>query len=568
MHEPESTFPTLTESEAIASGLLVWAAAVMTTAWLVDWVSLPIAPLPVLAASMAVTASLAAGAWRLGLRLEPVSPGRLSAVLLVVIGCAAYLARLSWPSLLPVSEGPDLVHHLQLIHFIQQRHLLAHDHTFGAYLGEMDGYTPGSHLLAAVLADAAGVDGLRLLYPLTVLFVALKTGLVFNILLRILPGVPTRVASAVAGTLLLLVPHAYFLRSFTHYYFYAQVVSETYAIAILWAVVAWHQRPERVWPAAIAIFAIAVVLCWPVWLPVPALTAAVVMLRCRGLSLRDRAVDVVLATLPAVVVMVIYSLTHTASTGILSSGGETVEPSARAFGWPFLALAGAGILLGLRRHRSMLAVLVFGGACLAQIAGLTVVQRSLGASNPYLAYKTVHLLIYPLVLCGAIALDAGWESVIGRLRGRWLRPAAWAPPIAIVILLLETDLPRRPLRSPITEPVHQAGLWAKAHLPSPCVDYMVQHWLTAYWLDVDILGNPREAARMSRVGYPEAVGRWILPGGPPFAIAERVDDLPSEVRQTMQVRARFGPAAVVECTGGRSACTDTTPPIDAIKYSR
>src|SRR6185436_5390627 len=113
--------------------------------------------------------------------------------------------------------------------------------------------------------------------------------------------------------------------------------------------------------------------------------------------------------------------------------------------------------------------------CLAQIAGLTALQRSLHASNPYLAYKTVHLLVYPLVILAAIAVDAAWAALTGMARGAWARVAAWSLPMLLLVALSRTDVPRRPLRSPITAPVHRAGMWAKANLPRPCVDYMVQH---------------------------------------------------------------------------------------------
>src|SRR6185436_16795130 len=214
--------------------------------------------------------------------------------------------------------------------------------------------------------------------------------------------------------------------------------AETYAMAILWALVAWSQQPARDWQAAIAIFAMAVVLCWPVWLPVPALTAAVIMFARADLPLRTRAIALSGAFAPAVVVMVVHSVTHTASTGILSSGGDTVVPSIRLFGWPFLVLTAVGLAIGVRRHRATLAILVFAAACLAQIAGLTALQRSLHASNPYLAYKTVHLLVYPLLILAAIAVDAAWAALTGMARGAWARVAAWSLPMLLLVALSRT----------------------------------------------------------------------------------------------------------------------------------
>ncbi len=562
--------PVFTESEVTALVALLFGTSVMSLPWLADAVGLTIRPLPILITALLATVVSCALA---GVRRTQVewSAVRFGGCAALVLGSIAYLGWLAWPSLLPISDGPDLVHHLSLIHFIQQRHLLLHDHALGAYLGEMDGYTPGSHLLAALVADWLGLDGLRVVHPLAAFAVAIKIGLVYNIISRVLPSGRACAPAAVAGSLLLFVPHAYLLRSFTYYYFYSQVVAETFAVAMLWTLVAWHQQLSRTWLALFGVFGVAVALCWPVWLPAPMIAMALTVVVRRDRSPGERLVDLAVAAAPALAVMVVYAATHAASAAVLSSGGSTLVPRVTLFGWPFLVLAAAGGLIAIARRVALAPICWFTLACLAQIAGLVVLQRALGASNYYLAYKTVHLLVYPATIYAAIALAAAWQLIWGALP--WLRKArvaGLALPVLVIAWLARVDLPAGPIASPITDPVHRAGLWARSHLPAPCVDYLTEHWLTGYWLHIDVLGNPRQSERMRHegFGYDRTIGKWIEPGSLPFAIVGDLAALPDDVTRNIRVLERFGPAAVVERIDGKSACHDTTPPIHQVEIRR
>jgi hypothetical protein len=553
----------LTESESVGLAIMLAGASIVVLSWSVGAAGFSIHPIGILVASIAGTAA----AWRAALRGLPVEwcGRRLFGFLLVVLGFLSYLCWLAWPSFLPISEGPDLVHHLSLIHFIQHQHALLHDRSLGAYLGEMDGYTPGSHLLAALVGDWLRTDALRVVHPLTAFAVAVKAGVVYNVILRMLPAGRQQAAPAVAGTLLLLVPHAYLLRSFTYFHFYAQVIAETFAVAMVWTIVVWHQQQLRRWLALFALLGVVVALSWPVWLPAPALALAIVVLAERARPLSQRAVDLAVVGIPIAIVTLVYTLTHAGSAGILRSGGSTLVPSVGIFGWPFLVLTICGVGLSIRRRDRVAPVLVFATACVVQIGGLLAVQVAMRASNPYLAHKTVHLLVYAMVVCAALALEQGWRVVehwLPVVRGR----AGWILPVLVVAWLARRDLPTRPLTSPITEPVYQAGHWAKVHVRSGCIDYLVEHWLTAYWLHVDVLGNPRQSERMRSegFGYRQTVGRWIAQGSLPYAIAGDVDRLPNDLRRNMRVLERFGPAAVIERIDGRGQCTDTTPAIDDI----
>jgi hypothetical protein len=131
-------------------------------------------------------------------------------------------------------------------------------------------------------------------------------------------------------------------------------------------------------------------------------------------------------------------------------------------------------------------------------------------------------------------------------------------------------LPSEPLASPLKEDVHRAGLWARDHVPAACVDYLVPHWVTAYWLHLDVLGNPRLTERMEQetFEYRISLGRWILPGGLPYGVAEDVDRLPPDVRQNIRILERFNAAAVIERTDGKSRCDDRSLPIRDATFRR
>lgn len=132
----------LTESEVAAIIPLLFAAAVIIVAWLADLAGLRIAPAAILGFVLLSTvfAGVALvrrdGAWLLSY-----SRARLAAFFVIVFGVAGYILWLASPSLFPITQGPDIVHHLSLIHFIQRRHALPHDPALGAYLGEMATYT-------------------------------------------------------------------------------------------------------------------------------------------------------------------------------------------------------------------------------------------------------------------------------------------------------------------------------------------------------------------------------------------------------------------------------------------
>ena len=84
-------------------------------------------------------------------------------------------------------------------------------------------------------------------------------------------------------------------------------------------------------------------------------------------------------------------------------------------------------------------------------------------------------------------------------------------------------------------------------MPPGCVDYFSRHWLTGYWLHLDVLGNPRlsDRIRAETFEFPDAVGKWIQGKGLPYAIVEDLAAIPRDARVDMIPLREFGAAALV-----------------------
>jgi hypothetical protein len=150
-------------------------------------------------------------------------------------------------------------------------------------------------------------------------------------------------------------------------------------------------------------------------------------------------------------------------------------------------------------------------------------------------------------LTGAGGSWVAW-LILAILAVRVIRPIVTSPrPIALV-----------------SDPVYSAAVWARTHVPPGCVDYLVGHADTAYWIHLAVLGNPRISARSARDDTYEpkdAIIRWLTPGGLPYAIAD-LSALPRDVRQDLDIVATFGTAAVVR-RRGPSTCADPVEPLQS-----
>src|SRR5262249_39317519 len=222
-----------------------------------------------------------------------------------------------------------------------------------AYLGEMLQYTPGVHLLAALGGSWAGLDGFHAVYPIVAASVALKAGFVYLIGLRTLPRDVPRVPIAAAGVVVLFLPRRFFLGSFTDDSFFAQVVSELFAVAAWWALVLWDERPSKKALVLFALGGIATFLTWPILVGPLMLAFAIVVARREQITASVRLKHLIVGLGPIAIIEGTYLFGRIAWLGMAGTGGAVIRPTPDQFGWWFLvpSLIGLGLAAWQRRGR-------------------------------------------------------------------------------------------------------------------------------------------------------------------------------------------------------------------------
>jgi hypothetical protein len=549
--------------ETFVAAFVAAASALMAAGYLLGAVGLPLHPAALAGAAFAagVTAFLAfreseaacperAPASR-GACPEraPASRGAPSAALptfaCLVAVALGYLIWLASPSLLPVTIGPDVVHHLQLIHVIHRTQHLVHDPALYPYLLEMMHYTPGSHIAAAAAGWWVRVDPLRVLFPLTALFVAVKIGVVYVLALRVMEDKPASALYALAAPVLLLIPAPYVLGSFFEFFYYAQVLSETFAVAMVLAGLGWMRTGARRYLWLASACAVGVFLCWPMWL-VPAGAAVLA-----AIAMRERPaywwVAGAIVIVPVTLLGILHASTHASGASIIGSSGAVTQPSAETLGVAFVALGVVGAVLAFKRAQGQPVVVLLAVTVLQALA-LAAFDARAGAKSFYLPFKMVYLMVLPCAVLGALALATATRAVASRFPP--IRMAAAVVPLLVAALLAGGRIPVKRQQSPISESALAAGLWARAQIPPGCIDYFSRHWLTGYWLHLDVFGNPRLSDRMraETFEFPDTVGKWILGKGLPYAIVEDLGAIPNDARVDMIPVHEFGRSAVVKNT--------------------
>lgn len=536
-------------AEAVAASVLALLASAIISAYLADWVGLAIAPFAILTVSLGVAAATFAVLRRQAAR-DDASMGGFCAC---VAGTFAWLLWLARPDFLPTGSGPDLAHHLALIEYIQRHWSLVHDLQLGEYLGEMVDYTPGSHLLAVLAGAWFRTDALHAVYPMVAGTVALKTGFVYLIALRLLPRDVPRAAFAAIAVAMLFLARVHFVGSFTEQSYLAQVVSELFAVSMWWAAVVWDDRPSLAATSLFALAGSAAFLTWPVWTgPMLIVLAGIVLLHGER-SWTTRLLHMALAGIPMATFAAIHGARHVYGFRMVGTGGFAIWPTPDLLGWWYLTLAAAGVLFCATERRAR-AVTLLVGAIAAQAAALVWTAHNAGALAPYLALKMCYLAVYPLGIAIALLLAALWRVALRTAK----MPATRAAPLAWVLAAAVSIAVARPLvaaprpRPVVTQPTLLAAEWARANAAPGCIDYLVADGYTAYWLHLAVFGQARASGRaMDETTFHATKGleRWILPNGLPLAVVDDFDALPRDIRVNVDVLERFGRAAVVKRRG-------------------
>jgi hypothetical protein len=539
------------------------AVAAVVCSYFFDRLGVALAPIPILLVALAG----GAGVFFSSPRAWPVdrsAAGDLFALAVITLGVLAAIVWIAWPELLPVGGGSDLTHHLQLIDFLDRHHRLPHGAADAALVGNMINYTPGSHYLASLAGAWTRTDGLHAMYGVLAVSVALKAGLLFLIVRRALGAAFTR-AAAVGSVVLLFLPSDLLLGSFTKFSFYAQVVAETFAVAMWLPLAVWNERPSLRSSAFFAVAGVGVFLSWPVWIGPAAMALLVLALFTRGVPRPDLLRYLAVAFVPVALVAALHATGRAESVAIVQSGGAAFQPTVARFTWLFLALSAVGLAVAVWQ-RSSGVTLVLTAAVAAQTAGLFVLARIAGADSPYMALKMMHFAIYPMAALAGVALGAGEQSLERLLRGtgldkRWAIGCMW-----VLVIVLGVGVGRRALREPrpqpvVTESLFRAGAWARAHVRTDCVEYLVPQDSTSYWLHLAVLGNPSQpppGALPPYFFYKEALVRWITKASYPVTIAD-LSVVPREVPDDVDVLARFG-NIIVGRRPGASGCQSNGQP--------
>jgi hypothetical protein len=537
--------------EAAAASAVTFLASAIVSSYLMDWAGLTIAPIAVLIVSIAA----AAATFAYLRRRAAADRGAFVTFLAIVCGAFAWLLWLARPEFLPTGSGPDLVHHVALVEYIERHWRLVHDVRLSEYLGEMVDYTPGFHLLAALVSVWLPGDALHVIYAVVAWTVALKAGIVFLIARRLVPPGAPRDPFALAAVLLLLAPRVYSIGSFTEQSYLAQVVAELFAIAMFWAIVVWREGRSAAAMVLFGAFGAAGFLVWPVWSGPLLLVLAATALVDRSRPVADRFRAIAPAFLAIGTAAVVHAARHVGGVRMAGTGGFAIRPTPDVVGWPFFALSAAALVVTAIGSRTrVLAALV--AAIAVQAAALALAARASGAAAPYLAIKMFYLAIYPLAIAIAVALADGWRAMGARVPQLRSAVGAWAI-VAVIGILAARPVIAAPRPKPIiSEPVLQAAAFARREARPACIDYLTHDGYTAYWLHLAVFGNPRASGRATDEATFEpkqALVRWILPGGLPYAITDDFEALPRDVRDGVDVLARFGRAAVIK-RRGESAC--------------
>jgi hypothetical protein len=546
----------ITGAEALALTCLSAPIAMVLGAYLLDLAGLGFTPFVMFILTLATCT--VAYRW-----LRQRSDSASGDVLLFLVpfgGFATWLLWLARPTLLPLSTGPDLTHHLILIRYIEEHWRLVHDPAVERFLGEMAQYTPGSHIIAALAGAWARADGLRALHAVQTLAVALEGGFLVLIARRMLPPRAPRVLALAAAILLLAAPR-YFLGGFTEYGFVAQVVAQVFVVAMWWAVLAWDQSPDVLRVVVFGLAGAAAFLSWPVYSGPPALALFLVIVLRTQLPVGTRLVHLVAGFAPLALFAGIYLVGRLGWLQLAGTGGAAPWPSLASYSWPLVVLAAIGVGMAAASPRARSTAL-FLGSVIVQAAVFYLLARRSGAPQPYMALKMFYLLLWPMAACATLAIGELWaRAVPARLqrRGAALLAVAF---LTIALGMTAAPLFRRPsvlhpLPPAVSLPLYEAGMWARVNVPPQCIEYLVGDDETAYWLHLAVLGNPRMSDRTgnnSTYEPSDAVLRWLTPGGLPFAIAD-LPALSRDVRQDLDIVQQFGTAAIVKRRGPAS-CTE------------
>lgn len=452
-----------------------------------------------------------------------------------VAGAGFYAA---WPTLLPMGISVDAAHHMQLIDWlVAQRALPPITNATRGLLGEMNAYPAGFALLVVAAARAAGLPALEVMYPCA----AIVGGLVAGVVVALAAGSSAATQSRwwqapllLAGPLLLLSHATFFMDAYLDQSYY------TMLFGVLLTLLAFgHALALPRWPLAAAaqlgLALAALASTYPLWLPLPAAFAALVLAR------RWRSAQTIWQTAlvfaPPLLMGVLDVLPRSrAGQAVLAHQGLVALPTLARLAPIVLALLGAVVLLAARRARGLLGaagVVLLAALALAALAGT-------GRVANYHAYK----LLFVLTPLACAIVSAAALALAERPRWEWLAGGA-----ALGVALAASAFTQPPTRIQLVTPdLVAAARWLRANEPeaatrAPVVGTSLAP--LAYWVQIGLLGQRRDSAPIAQrdltAPLPPAESWLIDTEQPSVALLARANErLPG-----VHTLAQFGDVRVV-----------------------
>jgi hypothetical protein len=540
-------------------------AALIVAAALVDMLRLPVVvPTVGLAAALLLAPLISLAV--ISRRRQNVPAGRrdllAEALLLSVIGVTAWQALApAWPSLLPVGNSPDAVHHTALANYIfEQRQLVRDPRAVDDVLIEMADYPPGFAVLAAMTAQATTLLPVQVIYPLAALTTIAS---VLGCALLIVASVPrsVRPIAGIGALAAVLVPE-YIVGAIASENYYPQMLAQWLLVAIGY-VLTCRQHLAR-W-LRLALLLLALLVVYTTWLPV-ALLAITLSLLIRRAPWLQRFRQVAVLVVPVALLALAYSWSRT-STGnsVLLHEGSTIRDPLGAMGviLPIVAALGLVTAWYAPRRRSVLWLIL---AAVVQIAGLWLLWQR-GQIAGYIYYKGSYLLSLLL------GVPIGWllADGVGLLLGRWLplrrhwtmaQPLALAAVVAGALMLPVLPSTAQAAAHPLSPALLETARWIRDHGAANDIRYALRKpGLPAYWLHVGVLGQPRTAAAHSLLTEPPLnVLEWYFhPAASRMLLLEQ--PAPPEPNLGLAVRFQNQCCVVLEKTDAYSAALQSLHPL-------
>ncbi|HLZ72514.1 MAG TPA: hypothetical protein VKV26_21625 [Dehalococcoidia bacterium] len=551
----------LTVGEALVAALLWPQALIVICGYTLDVLRIPLSEHTFVPVVLIVVALSGAAALRLRLIAVRLDIVELAGLAFIALALAGYLAWFSGRALLPASFSPDAVHHLLLVNAIRSAEHLPRWPALWAQLGEMSTYPAGSHLLVVFYADLLSLPGYRAIGPVTLGIVVSQAALTFLLAYRLLPAGEGRLSRMVLSCLavgLLLLPigkiHSvnpanFFTDAVLRYdFFYSSVASIMFLLYTVWFLVLFRQHMQTWLLAPMTLSIAACVLSWPILGLIPASIFALSVFSDGRISWRVRVSLIGSVGLVLILIAAAYIIRYgVKDQGVLTSEGgiQTIALNSRSLIFFVLALIGAAESM---RRRSYAVVFFF----LAVVLVLYAVMKELahhGTIATYIAEKVPFVLVFPLALFAAVGIQTLARAAARLIDSRRpIMPAVLTAGLGLLCVSPGIHAIDRHRERPFTTALYDTGHWSRLHLPPDSVGFLTAYGSTAYWLQTDVLGNPRVVPRsVAVVGEIslDSSQRWPRELAQPYIIIENLALLPPQLRSDFAVLYQSGASAVL-----------------------